>query len=70
MTTINPTIEIESFPRKRGEKAGQTVYSVWFWVDGECAHIGHFDTEWEANEAGNKVLKAVELTRQVIRKAI
>ena len=67
---MTPNIEIETFTQKRGEKAGQTFYSVWFWVEGKCVHIGFFDSHFEAERAGDKVLEAVELTRHAIRKLV
>lgn len=70
MTTIAPKIEIDTFTSTYGEKAGRTLYSLWFWVDGKCTNIGVFDTHFEAEWTGKKVLEAVELTRQAIRKAI
>lgn len=70
MTTITPKIEIDTFTSTYGETAGQTLYSLWFWVDGKCTHIRTFDSHHEAKWTGEKVLEAVEHTRQAIRKAI
>jgi hypothetical protein len=70
MTTITPKFEIDTFTSKRGDKAGRTLHSLWFWVDGKCSHIGTFDTNFEAEWTGKKVMEAVELTRHAIRNSI
>lgn len=63
---MTPTLKIETVTRD----TGLDFYSVWFWIDGNCAHVGHFDTKFEAEWAGQAVMEAVELTRKAIRKAI
>ena len=63
---MTPTTKIETIT----SKTDNDFYSVWFWVDGNCVHVGHFDSEWEAQRAAQAVMEAVELTRQAIRKLI
>ena len=64
--TMTPTTEIETFTTE----TGSDFYCVWFWVDGNCVHVGHFDSEWQAQRASQAVMEAVELTRHAIRKLI
>lgn len=62
----NPTIEIDSFTMDNGA----TVFSLWFWLDGKCVHVGHFDNRFDAEWTGEKVLKVAEMQREYIRKQI
>jgi hypothetical protein len=63
-------IEIDTFTSKRGENEDATLHSLWFWVDGKCVHIGTFDTHFDAEWTGKKVMEAVDLMRHAIRKLI
>ena len=67
---MTPKFEIDTFTSKRGENEGRTLHSLWFWADGKCVHIGTFDTHFEAEWTGKKVMEAVDLTRHAIRKLI
>ena len=61
-----PTFEIDTFTMDNGDK----VFSLWFWLDGKCVHIGHFDNELEAEWTGERVLRVAELQREHIRNSI
>lgn len=61
-----PTIDIDSFTMSTGE----IVFSLWFWLDGKCVHVGHFDDEFDAKWTGERVLRVAELTRDHIRNSI
>jgi hypothetical protein len=63
---MTPTTKIETITSETDDD----FYSVWFWVNGNCVHVGYFDSEWEAQLAGQAVMDAVELTRHAIRKLI
>ena len=69
---MKTTIQIDPITRTEGDKKGTTFYSVWFLAQSEnhgtkCAHIGYFDDEDDAHEAGEAVREAVNITRNMIR---
>ena len=61
-----PTIEIDRFTMT----AGNIVWTAWFWLDGKPVHLGHFESEFEAERAGRAAQKVAALQREYIRKEI
>ena len=72
---MKTTVQIDKLTHKSGDRKGQEFFSVWFFAQNEdhgteCAHIGYFDDEYDANKAGEAVRDAVNITRNMIRDMI
>lgn len=65
-------IEFDVYPvtHATGPDAGVEFFSAWIYIGEKAAHIGHFNTEWEAKRATETALEIVNLTTESIRGAI
>ena len=55
-------------------KSGKVFYSAWLWCgEGEsrfCFHVGHFETEYQAERAIEGAELLIEKTRRYVRSTI